>query len=100
MRLLIGAAIWSALLMAGTTELIRVYMRFHGQPNSAHWMMLFASCLIFFVTGLWILSRGLLPFESLRQRLAEVRDGRTRRIVGEHPTEVQRNRPPAIWRMG
>jgi two-component system OmpR family response regulator len=53
----------SALLMAGTTELITVYMRFHGQPRAAHWLMLLALTLIFFVTGLWMLSRGLLPFE-------------------------------------
>ena len=88
-RLLIGASIWSVLLLAGTTELIRVYMRFHGQPGTAHWFILFAACMAFFLTGLWMLSRGLLPFEVLRQQLVAVRDARNARIEGQHPTEVQ-----------
>ena len=88
-RLVIGASIWSVILLAGTTELIRVYMRFHGQPGTAHWFILFAACIAFFLTGLWILSRGLLPFEVLRQQLAAVRDARSARIEGQHPTEVQ-----------
>jgi signal transduction histidine kinase len=88
-RLLIGATIWSALLMIGTTALINLYVRFHGQPRGAHWVMLMAGSVIFLVTGLWILSRGLLPFEQLRQQLGAVRDGKTTRLDGEHPTEVQ-----------
>ena len=39
--------------------------------------------------GAWQIRRGLSPFHVLRDRLADVREGRTTRLEGKYPSEVQ-----------
>jgi signal transduction histidine kinase len=48
-----------------------------------------AGAIIFLVVGLSMLQYGLLPFEHLRQGLSAVRDGRSHRVAGEYPIELQ-----------
>jgi signal transduction histidine kinase len=41
------------------------------------------------VGGLLLVQRAVAPFRSLRARLATVREGRSRRVQGDYPSEVQ-----------
>ena len=66
-----------------------VFVQFHGYPQAAHWAMMAAGAIIFLVVGLSMLQYGLLPFEHLRTGLGAVRDGRSQRVAGEYPTELQ-----------
>ena len=43
----------------------------------------------FVTAGVSVIRRGLSPFRLLRERLAAVRDGRTTRLEGEYPAEVE-----------
>lgn len=43
----------------------------------------------FLLVGVWQVRRGLVPFDELRDRLADVKDGRASRLVGRYPSEVQ-----------
>jgi len=88
-QLLVGSAIWGALLMVGMASITAVFVHFHGYPAIAHWTSMVVGSIIFLVVGLSMLQRGLLPFEHLRDRLAAVRDGRDPRLSGEYPAELQ-----------
>jgi signal transduction histidine kinase len=54
----------------------------HGVPLT----VLAAICM---AGGLWYVKRALSPISQLRLRLGDVRDGRTRRLEGRYPSEVQ-----------
>jgi signal transduction histidine kinase len=41
------------------------------------------------IAGLWQVTRGLSPIEQLRRRLSDVREGRSGRLDGVYPSEVQ-----------
>jgi len=89
-RMIVGSLVWTLGLLAVTTIVGGVIV--HHNPrliwfvhNST--LVLFATILL--VGGLSMLRRGLSPFVELRDRLAEVRDGRNRRVEGSYPTEVQ-----------
>ena len=49
-------------------------------------LTLATACIAF---GIAQVRRGLSPFDELRRRLANVRDGRSRRLEGTYPTEVE-----------
>ena len=88
-RLLFGALLCAAGLL-GLAHLISIEV-FHHYPQmvrTSHGTMI-VSGLILIGLGLWQVGRGLSPFQLLRSRLAGVRDGRSRRIDGRYPTEVQ-----------
>jgi signal transduction histidine kinase len=88
-RLLFGALLCAAGLL-GFAHLISIEV-FHHYPQmvrTSHGTMI-VSGLILIGLGLWQVGRGLSPFQLLRSRLAGVRDGRSRRIDGRYPTEVQ-----------
>src|SRR6185503_17265375 len=53
-----------------------------------HYAMPIGAGVVFMVAGVFIVRRGLSPFWVLRERLAEVRDGRSARLDGEYPVEV------------
>jgi signal transduction histidine kinase len=44
--------------------------------------------LLFIGFGVLVVRRGLSPFRIMRERLADVRQGRSARLVGEYPSEV------------
>jgi signal transduction histidine kinase len=46
------------------------------------------SGLLFVGFGVMVVRRGLSPFRIMRERLADVRQGRSARLVGEYPSEV------------
>lgn len=41
------------------------------------------------IAGVWQIRRGLSPFDQLRARLTDVREGRRARLEGHYPSEVQ-----------
>jgi signal transduction histidine kinase len=95
-RLLIGAALWTAGLVAIGVLVVGVILMSHpGYPRAfhtsahTHRVVLTIVAVLCMLIGLWQVRRGLNPIEQLRQRLAAIRDGHSRRIDGVYPSEVQ-----------
>ena len=91
-RLVLGSIVWTAGLLP-VAHVVAVAL-IHRYPvmemrRVVHYGALTAVALGFMVAGLWQVRKALSPFDGLRARLAAVRDGRTRRIEGSYPTEVQ-----------
>ena len=109
-RLLLGSLLWTlgllpivhALSVAamirlpGTAGLPRVI--FITRPEHAkdilhlailHYGGLLSISIVFMVAGFLLVRSGLSPVNRLRDRLAEVHNGRERRVEGTYPTEVQ-----------
>ncbi len=94
-RLLLGAALW----MIGLFILLSVLMThiiytYPGAPRLFHEMfrhgpMPAMLALLSLGFGAWYVGRGLSPLTQLRQRLADVHDGRVPRVGGRYPSEVQ-----------
>jgi signal transduction histidine kinase len=60
-------------------------------PRSAwliHNSMLTLTGVIIVAAGVSVIRRGLSPFRVLRERLSDVRDGRSARLAGDYPSEV------------
>ena len=94
-RVLLGAILWTAGLFAvGGLVLTSLMVRhqrapivFHGAfQHTTVAMVIAVVCL---AAGLWQVRRGLTPVNQLRQKLAEVHAGRTRRVGGAYPAEIQ-----------
>ncbi|HEX3578406.1 MAG TPA: sensor histidine kinase [Thermoanaerobaculia bacterium] len=90
-RLLIGSIILAGGLLAVFHALsLALFRRF---PHSFmmridHANIVFVA-VILIIIGVAQVRRGLSPFDELRARLADVRDGRERRLEGSYPSEVQ-----------
>jgi signal transduction histidine kinase len=89
-RVLVGAVLGGVRLMV-IGHLVSVWLLHHARfsPLVAHWTLLALVAAAFVVAGLLQLQRGMSPLATLRARLADVRSGRTRRLEGEIPDEVQ-----------
>ena len=89
-RLVVGALVWALGLMIMVTAVgIAVVRHRLASPMFVHNSMLVLSGAIFVTAGVSVIRRGLSPFRLLRERLAAVRDGRTTRLEGEYPAEVE-----------
>ncbi len=91
-RLFVGALVWMlAVLVAVSAVLIKLgrnHPELALQGRTYHTAMtVFAGA--FVVAGLFLVRKAVAPFRSLRAGLAAVREGRSRRIEGDYPTEVQ-----------
>jgi signal transduction histidine kinase len=95
-RLFFGALLWTFGLFAAAVLVTGLILMSHPSyprlfHNSAHshapilWLIA-GVCL---AGGLWHVRRGVTSIEQLRTKLAAVRDGRSRRVDGRYPTEVQ-----------
>ena len=95
-RVFLGALFWTAGLFIGgvliTTILMMRYRHFptilHGTAYG-HATVSSILTVLFLVFGLMLVRSGLLSVNRLRTRLADVREGRSRRIEGRYPSEVQ-----------
>ena len=88
-RLIAGAAIWSAGLLAAAIAIaIVVVARYPKYIPLVHNGLLAVTSAVLVTAALSVIRRGLSPFGLLRERLAAVREGRTARLEGEYPTEV------------
>ena len=95
-RLLLGAAMWTmGLLTIGVLATGAILLRDPHYPRvfhlraDAHASLLIAFAALCMIAGLWQVTRGLSPIEQLRRRLSDVREGRSGRLDGVYPSEVQ-----------
>ena len=95
-RLLLGAALWTmGLLTIGVLATGAILLRDPHYPRvfhlraDAHASVLIAFAVVCMIAGLWQVTRGLSPIEQLRRRLSDVREGRSGRLDGVYPSEVQ-----------
>jgi signal transduction histidine kinase len=91
-RLFVGALVWMTAVFVVVTALLLKVARNHPEfamPGATYHtaMGLFAGA--FVVGGLFLVRRALAPFGTLRAGLSSVREGRSRRIEGDYPAEVQ-----------
>jgi signal transduction histidine kinase len=88
-RFLIGSILWTSGLLGMSHFIsIAVFARYPKMPQTGH-EKLVALALIFMAVGLALVRSGLSSIDRLRARLADVHQGRDRRVGGDYPTEVQ-----------
>ena len=88
-RFIAGTLLWTVALLVAASALATAILL--HQPRWAltiHNGLLALSGAVLVTTGATIVLRGLSPFRSLRERLADVREGRAARLEGEYPSEV------------
>lgn len=89
-RLVGGTVVWVASVFVVAFLVSAVILHFHPR-----WALLIHNSLLIIVSvvlvtaGVSVIRRGLSPFTVLRERLGDVRSGRTSRLEGEYPTEVE-----------
>jgi signal transduction histidine kinase len=89
-RVALGFMVSMTGLLAVATILTLYHAHLH--PDSMLWLhnsMISVSALAGIGVGLLVVRRALAPFDTLRGRLAAVREGRARTIEGRFPDEVQ-----------
>jgi signal transduction histidine kinase len=90
-RLFVGALVWMTAVMiaviAGVVRLTRNHPEIALRHGTHFAIGVLAGA--FLVGGLFLVRRALAPFRTLRGGLSSVRDGRSQRIEGDYPTEVQ-----------
>lgn len=91
-RLFAGALVWMIAVFVAVTALLLRITRNHPElavhGGTYHTAMgIFAGA--FVVGGLFLVQRALAPLRSLRASLSSVREGRSQRIEGDYPAEVQ-----------
>lgn len=91
-RLFAGALVWMAAVFVAVTALLIKITRNHPEfemrgPVYHTAMSLFAGA--FIVGGLFLVRKAIAPLWSLRASLSSLREGRSQRVEGDFPTEVQ-----------
>lgn len=91
-RLFAGALVWMIAVFVVITALLLKITRNHPEfamPGVTYHtaMGMFAGA--FVIGGLFLVRRAVAPLEILRASLSAVREGRSQRIAGDFPTEVQ-----------
>jgi signal transduction histidine kinase len=87
---MLGSALWTlGLLGASHLAFLFVTQYVPHVLVIQHWTVLGLLAVVFMLGGLTQVRRGLTPINDLRQRLAALREGHTRRLEGDYPTEVQ-----------
>jgi signal transduction histidine kinase len=88
-RLVVGSLFWAAGLMGGAWVLGTIVLwGFPQLTRNVHYIAMCVFATICIVTGFVQIRGGLQPIRALRQRLADIRDGRASRLVGHYPGEV------------
>jgi signal transduction histidine kinase len=87
-RLVLLFVVWVLALCVLATFAVHFFPRDNTWAWRLHYAMPIGAGVVFMVAGVFIVRRGLSPFWVLRERLAEVRDGRSARLEGEYPIEV------------
>jgi signal transduction histidine kinase len=89
-RLVTGAAIWAGAVLAAAVVTAMIIVRFHPrQALLVHDGLLALGGAVLVTAGVSVIRRVLSPFALLHERLAAVRDGRTARLDGDYPAEVE-----------
>jgi signal transduction histidine kinase len=87
-RLVLGALLWTIGLIVVTHFVVVALVSF-GRAWVVHWGAMSMAAIVFLVAGLTQVKAGLAPLGQLRSRLLAVREGRSARVEGSYPTEVQ-----------
>jgi len=87
-RLLIGSLLWTAGLLSISHMLFLLVLRWHAVFRIEPHMVLLAGAALM-LAGLLYLRGGVSRIEQLRTRLIDVREGRSDRVEGTYPSEVQ-----------
>jgi signal transduction histidine kinase len=90
-RLIAGALVWmTAVLVAVIAGVVRL-TRNHPEIATRHATHITMGILAvaFIAGGLFLVRKALAPFRGLRASLSSLREGRSQRIEGDHPSEVQ-----------
>ncbi len=91
-RLFVGAVVWMTAVFVTVTALLLKLARNHpelGLHGATYHVVMAIFVVAFVVGGLFLVRRAVAPLASLRASLSSVREGRSRQIEGDHPTEVQ-----------
>lgn len=90
-RLMAGALLWmTAVLVAVIAGVLRL-TRNHPEIATRHGLHFAMGALVVasIVGGLFLVRKAVAPFRTLRSGLSLVRDGRSQKIEGDYPSEVQ-----------
>jgi signal transduction histidine kinase len=90
-RLIAGALVWmTAVLVAVIAGVVRL-TRNHPEIATRHATHIVMGILAvaFIAAGLFLVRKALAPLKTLRAGLSSVREGRSQRMEGDHPSEVQ-----------
>ncbi|MEP7012522.1 MAG: sensor histidine kinase [Acidobacteriota bacterium] len=91
-RLFVGAILWMTAVFVTVTALLLKLSRNHpelGLNGATYHVVLGIFVLAFVLGGMFLVRRAVAPLGNLRASLSSVREGRSQRIEGDHPTEVQ-----------
>jgi signal transduction histidine kinase len=90
-RFLIGSILWTLGLLGASHIFFVAILPYLGRHLFViqHWTLMSLIAIAFMIGGLTQVRRGLSPVNQLRLRLSNLRDGRTRRVEGDYPSEVQ-----------
>lgn len=91
-RLFVGAFVWMTAVFVTVTALLLKLTRNHpelGIHGATYHAVMGIFAVAFVVGGMFLVRRAVAPLWSLRASLSSVREGRSQRIQGNHPTEVQ-----------
>ena len=88
-RFIAGAIFWTlGLMVAAIAIAIAVVTHYPRSALLVHQGLLALGGAALVTAGLSVIRRGLSPVAMLRERLADVRQGRSRRLEGQYPDEV------------
>ena len=90
-RLMAGAVVWMTAVLIAVIALVVRLTRNHPELAVRHATHIAMGTIAaaFLVGGLFLVRKALAPFRALRGGLSSVREGRSRRIEGDYPAEVQ-----------
>jgi signal transduction histidine kinase len=91
-RLFVGALVWMTAVFVAVTALLIKIGRNHPElkmPGVTYHTAMGILAGAFVVGGLFLVQRAVAPLWSLRASLSSLREGRSQRIEGDYPTEVQ-----------
>ena len=91
-RLFVGAFVWMTAVFVTVTALLLKLSRNHpelGLNGATYHAVMGIFVVAFVVGGMFLVRRAVAPLWNLRASLSAVREGRSQRIEGDHPTEVQ-----------
>ncbi len=91
-RLLVGALVWMTAVFVTVTALLLKLTRNHpelGIHGATYHAVMGIFAIAFVMGGMSLVRRAVAPLWNLRASLSSVREGRSQRIDGDHPTEVQ-----------
>jgi signal transduction histidine kinase len=88
-RLLVASILWTAGLLAISHLLFLALAGKHSIVVRVDHRLLLGVGVVLMIAGFLYLHTGVSPIERLRARLSDVREGRSERLEGTYPSEVQ-----------